>query len=254
MRVWAGLRAGFVVPALALAAAGLLAFFLPGASASAQVGNPCAGEGIDSRECICHAIDDFAAVPMKLTITHDFDSPADGSYPDAWDDQRTATTGRAVFNGETGLWESDTPGRPLSVAPWGTEELPAADPENPPNVISTNRPSHDMVLVLNDRYNELCAFSYLRENLGRVWRFAVILAGAAAAISLAWGGVAYMQDSASYGDAARIRMAMLRVLMGLAVVGLALVAWNAMDGFLFTHVDSWNWDQQFYDFRGLTGS
>lgn len=246
------LRLRRLLPLAVLAlATGLSALFLPGATAWAQVGNPCAGEGIDSRECVCHAVDDFAAVPMKMTVAFDIDG--DGNYPDAYNDQRDHTTGAPVYDEATGLWVSNLEGVPLSVASWGTEPLAAADPANGVSVESGDLPSHDMVLELNDRYNELCAFSYFRENLGRVWRFGVALAGVAAAISLAWGGVAYMQDSASYGDAARIRMAMLRVLMGLAVVALALVVWNAVDGFLITHVDSWSWDQRFYDFSGLTG-
>lgn len=222
----------------------------PGAVAAQNL-NPCAGDGINSRECVCQSIDSFAVTPMKMTV--DFDIDGDGSVPDAYDGTRASTTtGRAEFDEYTGQWVSDDADKPLDLAPWGTE---AEEPANPAGttVQDSDRPAYDAVLLVNDRYNELCAFSYFRENLGRLWRFGVALGGVAAAISLAWAGVAYMQESASVGEAMRVRMAMLRVLMGLAVLALALVIWNVMDGYLISHVDSWSWEQDFYDFRGLHG-
>lgn len=237
--------------AAAIAVALSAAWLLAAGEVSAQVGNPCAGDGINSRECICHNVDSFAVTPMKMTV--DFDIDGDGVVPDAYDGTRArTTTGRAEFDEFSGQWVSDDDSKPLDLAPWGEE---AEEPANPAGttVQDSDRPAYDAVLVTNDRYNELCAFSYFRENLGRIWRFGVVLGGIAAAISLAWAGVAYMQDSASVGDAMRVRMAMLRVIMGLAVLALALVIWNVMDSYLISHVDSWSWEQDFYDFRGLHG-
>lgn len=250
-------RLGLAVLGLALVLCGVLA--APG-SAWAQQVNPCDNpndpDAINSKECICQAVDDFALVPMKLTERADpYSSPPSGTGgPVAYDGvNQESTTGRPVYNPATGLWVSHSATLPdLSVAPWGTAAEESADPAGA-TPTNAERPAYDLVLETNDRYNELCAFSYFRENLGRIWRFAVALGGVAGAISLAWGGVAYMQDSASMGDAVRVRMAMLRVILGMTILALALVIWNLMDAYLITHIESWSWEQEFYDFRGLHG-
>lgn len=248
-------RAGVVAAVFLATLAAALS--LPG-SVSAQA-DPCNVPGdpdaINSKECVCHGVDDFAYAPMKMTLEADpYASPpnSDGG-PVAYDDGRVGT-GRPVYDPLSGTWVSHDPVNlpDLSIAPWGVLAEEPADPAGS-TVADSERPRYDVVLQTNDRYNELCAFSYFRENMGRLWRFGVALGGVAAAISLAWAGVAYMQDSASYGDAMRVRMAIFRVVIGLAVLALALVIWNVMDAYLISHVDSWSWEQEFYDFRGLHG-
>ena len=78
----------------------------------------------------------------------------------------------------------------------------------PPGTVS------DLSYLPNRRYGQNCSLSYFRENLRRLWFFAVALGGALAALSLAWAGVAYMQASASGADLSKSRVMIMRVLVG----------------------------------------
>lgn len=97
----------------------------------------------------------------------------------------------------------------------------------------------DLVYTDNRVYGEHCAMAYFREDLRRLWYFAVALGATFMAASLAWMGVVHMQNSASAVDLSRTRGMLLRVILGVVILASALVVWEAVSGFLFLDREAW---------------
>ena len=94
----------------------------------------------------------------------------------------------------------------------------------------------------NDEYGKHCVLSYVREDLRRLWYFVAAVSGLLAAMTLGWLGFQYMQESASGGDLSRSRAAVIRVVLGMIIVGFAYVAWETTSGLLVTQVETWSLD------------
>lgn len=112
----------------------------------------------------------------------------------------------------------------------------------------------DLVHTENDLYDEQCSFAYLREDLRRVWRFAIALGTMLLGGSLAWIGFVYMQESAQIGNSssgwAGSRTLLMRVLVGIFVLALAGVVWDLIADFTLPGVDSWTLQRdKFYYFE-----
>ena len=103
--------------------------------------------------------------------------------------------------------------------------------------------------ALTDRYGQHCTLSYVREDLRRLWYFLAAVAGLLAAMSFAWAGVMYMQDSASGNDISRSRAVMVRVVLGMVIIGSSFLVWESVSGLLVSHLDTWtlNFDR-YYEF------
>ncbi len=192
---------------------------LPGAAlAQSGVDRPAFEEGDcaadpHSEECICGEVSRFRFVPVRM------ETNAGGDVVAADDNGN----GHSPVRMPDGSWVSGNP----------TPTPPDSDP--------------DLKEVENDTYNAHCSNAYLRENMRRMWIFAVALAGGFAAISFAWGGVVMMQNGVSGVDFARSRVIILRVALGLLIVGLAYVIWQAFGDMVFGDLFRWSFDrnQQF---------
>ena len=168
-----------------------------------------AGRTPNGEDCICAKVVQLRLQPLKYTR-----AGSSGVAP-GHDDYFEYTGGiRALdvdgdgvvpkFDPETGLWEGKMVNNSSIVVDPVTGEVTSAD--------------GDLILVSNDHYNQQCALSYFRENLRRLWRFAVALGAVLAAASVAWAGVVWMQESASGNDIARSRGMIIRVVIGVIVL------------------------------------
>ena len=101
----------------------------------------------------------------------------------------------------------------------------------------------DLGLFVSDKYGQECALSYVRENMRRGWYFLAVLGAGFAAISMTWVGVVYMQESSSGSDLTKARGMLIRVLIGLVIVTCALLAWEAISGFLLDYRETWTLDR-----------
>ena len=95
----------------------------------------------------------------------------------------------------------------------------------------------DLVVLLDEFYNQRCSLSYFRESLHRRWYVAVAVGGLFFAVSIGWLGFVYMQETSSGGDLARVRAMFFRVGMGLLLLTLAFVAFEAFSDFLLWDLD-----------------
>lgn len=168
----------------------------------------------DSEECICGRVRAFSMYP---TLVHD-PGPPEQVVPLDLDGDTFAPS----FDSALGIWVDD------------------------PNEGNNT----DLTLMPTDDYGQNCALSYFREDLRRLWYFAVALGGAFASVSFVWVGVAYMQSSSSGADLSRTRAMMMRVLVGLILLACAYVIWEFASGELMGLVDFWSLDPyEYYDFN-----
>ena len=142
---------------------------------------------------------------------------------------------RPVFNEDTGEWEEWAPAPvPGVLGP----AVPPCDPEV--------KDSCDLKWVDNPRYGQECSLEYVREDLNRLWKFVGALAAGLATVSFCWVGFVYMQESASGGDLSRVRNMLVRVFVGMIIVGCAVVIWEGVSGGLFGSKDSWSMERGVY--------
>lgn len=79
-----------------------------------------------------------------------------------------------------------------------------------------------------DFFQAGCAHDYLEENLTRGWHFAVALAAAFFALSVAWAGVMHMQELATGQRNTMVRQIIARATIGLLLLALSYVIWRAV--------------------------
>ena len=146
-------------------------------------GEAACRENPNSEDCICALVRHYGYYPVEYTRN----PGGGGTYTGALlavDVTPGDSHPPPTFNFETGAWD-------------GNRATPAS--------VEAGTPDGDLVFSKNDHYNQQCALSYFREDLRRLWRFAVALGAALAAASVAWAGVVWMQESASGNDIARSR-------------------------------------------------
>lgn len=97
----------------------------------------------------------------------------------------------------------------------------------------------DFVLVQNEKYKAYCSMSYLRENIRRLWLFALALAGGLVAITVAWGGTIYMQEAVSGETRSFSRTVMIRSLLGLVLLAAVFLIWEGVSGMFLGGFDIW---------------
>ncbi len=185
--------------------------------------NEACRQNPNSEECICASVLQFGSYPTLVTTPSGdvevLDIDNDGFKP--------------FLNPLTGFWE-DQPGEATGT--------PVGSPAPPANV-------SDLVTLPSVDYGRHCSLSYFRENLRRLWYFAAALGGGLATLSLAWGGVAYMQSSASGADLSRARGMIMRVALGVIILACAYLVWEGVSTLLFSHLEFWTLDPNtFYDF------
>ncbi len=98
-------------------------------------------------------------------------------------------------------------------------------------------------LLYNADYRRDCAFTYLEEDLRRLWQIAGLLVGALLSITVAWAGVVHMQETASGNSYARTRTILVRALVGAIIVGGCYFIVDAINVELFGIADFW-WTQE----------
>lgn len=82
--------------------------------------------------------------------------------------------------------------------------------------------------VRTEKWKEACARRYVKHNFRVFWMVGTGIAGALTAISLAWAGFVYMQESASGGDVSQVRNLIVRSLAGFVFAGMAWVVWQGI--------------------------
>ena len=174
-------------------------------------------ENPHSEACICVAVRRYGQYPRgydSMGTPTPVDVGGSLEYPVFLEEERVWVGIPAVYNPDTDQWEGG-----------------------------------NLVPALNDRYGQHCALSYVREDLRRLWYFLAAVGGLLAAMSFAWAGVMYMQDSASGGDISRSRAVMVRVVIGMVFLGSSVLVWENLSGLLVSHLDTWtlNFDR-YYEF------
>ena len=183
-----------------------------GQSHDELLGDPACLDDPDSEACICARVQAFARYPSM-----GINSAGKLIILDVDGDGEVPS-----LNLDTGLWEDH---------------------------VNTVSGSTDLHTLPTTSYGQNCALSYLREDLRRLWRFAVALGGGLAALSLIWAGFAYMQASASGTDLSRNRAMIIRVLVGVIILACAALIWEMVSGTLLGHLDTWSFRRDvFYDF------
>lgn len=105
-------------------------------------------------------------------------------------------------------------------------------------------------LVENKNYKRDCAFTFLEEDLRRIWQIAGMVVGALLTITVSWAGVVHMQETASGNSLARTRMIITRAIVGAIIVGGCYIIIDAINVELFGMADFW-WTQEGQLFEGI---
>lgn len=105
-------------------------------------------------------------------------------------------------------------------------------------------------LVRNENYKRDCAFTYLEEDLRRLWQIAGMVVGALLMITVAWAGVVHMQETASGNSYARTRNILVRAFVGAILVGGLYIVVDAINIQLFGMADFW-WTQEGRLYEGI---
>ena len=105
----------------------------------------------------------------------------------------------------------------------------------------------DYFFVENEKYKAYCSLAYFRENLRRLWVFALALAGGLVAISIAWGGVVYMQEAVSGETRSTGRTIMIRAVLGLVVLAGVFLIWEGVSALFLQGYDIWRTEPGFLE-------
>ena len=105
----------------------------------------------------------------------------------------------------------------------------------------------DFVFVENEKYKAYCSLAYFRENLRRLWIFALGLAGGLVAISVAWGGVIYMQEAVSGETRSTGRTIMIRAVLGLIILAGVFLIWEGVSELFLQGYDIWRTEPGFLE-------
>ena len=180
-----------------------------------------------SEDCICAAVKQVALFPREISPVGDgtaLSSDSDGIVP---------------FLNSDGIWK-DGVGEDVDYWALATD----ADRAAYPNLRS------ELVYVQTNEYGQQCALSYFRENQRRLWVFTVSVGGLFSVISMIIIAITYMQHSASGVDLSKARLMLIRVCIGVIILACSMLAWESVNAFLFSNLQSWTFDRgTFYDFR-----
>ena len=180
-----------------------------------------------SEDCICAAVKQVALFPREINPVGD--GTALSSDPD----------GIVPFLNSDGIWK-DGVGEDVDYWALATDAARAANP----NLRS------ELVYVQTNEYGQQCALSYFRENQRRLWVFTVSVGGLFSVISMIIIAITYMQHSASGVDLSKARLMLIRVCIGVIILACSMLAWESVNAFLFSNLQSWTFDRgTFYDFR-----
>ena len=103
-------------------------------------------------------------------------------------------------------------------------------------------------VIEDEHFKRNCSLSFFREDLNRGWRLAVAVGAAFLSLSLVWAGFSYMQEASSGADLAKARARVLRIFVGIIIVGMSVVIWEGLADFLFGFMESWTSDpHRFYE-------
>ena len=180
-----------------------------------------------SEDCICAAVKQVALFPREMN------SDGSGVAED--------TDGDGIFPTENadGTW-SDGAGEDVDYWALATDAARAARPDL----------RSELVYVQTNEYGQQCALSYFRENQRRLWVFTVSVGGLFSVISMIIIAITYMQHSASGVDLSKARLMLIRVCIGVIILACSMLAWESVNAFLFSNLQSWTFDRgTFYDFR-----
>lgn len=160
-----------------------------------------------SEACICVDVRRWGLYPIGFDSSGNPEPDADGNHP--------------VFDDHEGLWRGIPPTFNEVTGEWEGGNLR---------------------FNYFDAYGQQCSLSYVREDLRRLWYFVAAVGGLLAAMTLAWAGVGYMQESASGGDMSKSRLVVVRVVVGMVILGGSVVIWESASGLLLSHLDTWTFD------------
>lgn len=219
-----GLLRGFLI---ALPLVGIFAF--AAAPVSAQGGDellerPACRVNPHSEECICSDVHAYSLVPRFVDYTVwppvalALDCAIDGSGKRSCGDP-SPPRADPLFDVDSGRW------------------LPAGGSRDS-NAIAVSI-DRDFTLVQNEKYKAYCSVSYFRENLRRLWVFALAFAGGLVAITVAWGGTIYMQEAVAGETRSFARAVIIRSLLGLILLAAVYLIWEGVSGMFLGGFDIW---------------
>ena len=216
----------------------LFSFFLlsPGSAGAQEFDlfeDKACKEDPNGEECICAKVVQLRLQPLKYTRAAGPDGYTGEVRGLSVDDDSADVP---VLDPDTGLWSGKQVENMASIVRDDQGVVTSAD--------------GDLILVSNDHYNQQCALSYFRENLRRLWRFAVALGAVLAAASVAWAGVVWMQESASGNDIARSRGMIIRVVIGVIVLSCSFLVWEGLADLLAGHLETWTGERDTF-YRSL---
>ena len=183
-----------------------------------------------SEKCICAQVTDRGYYPVGYEVSYDAhgnrvvspkDVNGDGNLP--------------VFDDVEGVW-----------AEWSPPVVPGVVGPSPTPCDPDTSGSCELKWVDNPRYGQECSLEYVREDLNRLWKFAAAVAAGLAVVSFSWVGVVYMQEAASGGDLSKARNMLVRVMVGVIIVGCAVVIWEGVSGGVLGGKDSWSMQRGVY--------
>ena len=209
-----------VLVMLPLLAVGLAGADPASAQDSALLDDAACRANPHSEECICRNIHAFAVVPRFVDYTQ---------YPPVAQSLNCRI--------EDGRRLCELPS-PLRVPPVFSEET---------LTWSGGNAADDYYFVENNKYKAYCSLAYFRENLRRLWVFALALAGGLVAISIAWGGVIYMQEAVSGETRSTGRTIMIRAVLGLVVLAGVFLIWEGVSALFLQGYDIWRTEPGFLE-------
>ena len=182
-----------------------------------------------SEDCICAQVTQLGYFPVGYVVEGNGDSrkvlPKDVNNDG----------NRPVFDEVRGEWRE-----------WSPTPVPGVVGVGPTPCDPKVAGSCDLKWVDNPRYGQECSLEYVREDLNRLWKFIGAVAAGIAAVSFCWVGVVYMQEAASGGDLSKARNMLVRVMVGVIIVGCAVVIWEGVSGGVLGGKDSWSMERGVY--------
>ena len=176
-------------------------------------------------ECICRDVRVFSVLPRVYTYDTDGtllpgfsengdpDDPSD-DWPSLVPGHPNARTQLPMFDEERGVWVGDP---------------------------------RDLEVVENTKYKAHCSMAYFRENLRRA---VYVLATVGAVLfggSVAWAGFVHMQETASGESRSTARTVILRSGVGMILLAMAFVAFEAITGLFLEGFQLWDFQPGFLE-------
>ena len=174
-----------------------------------------------SEECICREVHAYSMVPLFVDYTSSTGVPVAFAYDCAIKDGRRECTD-----------------------PKDKRAAPVFDPDS---LTWSGGATRDYVVVQNTKYKAYCSLAYFRENLRRLWVFALAFAGGLMAITVAWCGATYMQEAVSGENRAMARTVLIRSVLGVVVLAAVFLIWEGVSGLFLQGFDIWRTEPGFLE-------